>query len=77
VLKRIHVNKHNILANRKDGENRPVFTVKTYKTNTYGHEIFIEGPSKLIYRPHRPLSCGAVAWIETNTLVFVDGVSVE
>ena len=36
----IHVNQHNIRAN-KDGENRPVLTCKTYKSNTYAHEAVI------------------------------------
>jgi hypothetical protein len=71
MLKRIHVNQHNIRANNKDGGRRPVITVKTYKTNTYAHEVEIKGDSKVIYRPDKPLSCGARVWIETRADVEV------
>lgn len=73
TLKRIHVNRHNIAANRKDGGNRTVFTVKTYKQNHKAHEVCIEGVSRLVYSPDKPLACGAVAWIETRGDVLVDG----
>ena len=62
----IHVNQHIIKANRKNGTTEPVLTVKTYKANEYGHEVTIEGPSKVIYRPDKPLSCGAHVWIEAD-----------
>lgn len=62
----IHVNQHNIKHNSKTGENKPVLTVKTYKTNEYAHEVYIKGPCKIVYRPNDPLSCGAKVWIETQ-----------
>jgi hypothetical protein len=62
----VHVNQHVIKANRKNGENNPVLTVKTYKENRYAHEVSIEGPSKVVYSPDKPLSCGAHVWIETT-----------
>ena len=62
----IHVNQHVIKANRKHGTNKPVLTVKTYKSNNYAHEVTIDGPSKVIYRPDKPLSCGAHVWIECD-----------
>ena len=65
----IHVNQHVIKANRKNGTNEPVLTVKTYKSNNYAHEVIINGPSKVIYRPDKPLSCGAHVWIETESEV--------
>jgi hypothetical protein len=71
MKKRIHVNQHNIRKNKKHGTNLPVITVKTYKSNTYGHEVEISGPSKVIYRPEKPLSCGAKVWIETESEVTV------
>jgi len=49
----------------KDGGYCPVVTVKTYKSNNYGHEVTIHGSSKVIY-PEKPLSCGARVWIETE-----------
>jgi len=55
----VHVNQHVIKSNLKSGEVDPVLTVKTYKTNTYAHEVEITGPCKVIYSPDKPLSCGA------------------
>ena len=49
----------------------PVITVKTYKSNDYGHEVQIDGPCSVIYRPDKPLSCGAKVWIETQAGVVV------
>jgi hypothetical protein len=48
-----------------------VLTVKTYKSNTYAHEVAIKGESKVIYSPDKPLSCGARVWIETQATVEV------
>ena len=63
---RIHVNQHVIKRNAKTGEREPVLTIKTYKSNHYAHEIDILGPSKVVYSPDKPLSCGAKVWIETH-----------
>jgi hypothetical protein len=60
----IHVNQHNIKANAK-GASLPVLTVKTYKDNRYANSVEIKGPSRLVYSPDKPLSCGAKVWIET------------
>jgi hypothetical protein len=67
----IHVNQHKIKSNRKQGVVEPVLTCKTYKSNTYAHEAIIrdaEGKevARVVYRPHKPLSCGAHVWIETQ-----------
>lgn len=72
----IHVNQHVIKANRKSGATDPVLTIKTYKTNRYGHEAIITGPdgeevARVVYRPDKPLSCGAHCWIETELDVEV------
>ena len=66
----VHVNQHVIKANAKSGERDPVLTVKTYKDNTYAHEVEIKGPCKVIYSPDKPLSCGAKVWIETQSDVI-------
>ena len=73
MKKKIHINMHKIRANKKHGTNEPVITVKTYKTNTYGHEVEILGDSKVVYSPNKPLSCGARVWIETDAEVKIDG----
>lgn len=67
----IHVNQHVIKINRKNLTNEPVLTVKTYKENKYAHEVEIIGPSKVVYSPDKPLSCGAHVWIETQGEVTI------
>ena len=64
---------HKIRANKKHGTKEPVITVKTSKTNTYGHEVEILGESKVVYSPDKPLSCGARVLIETDAEVKIDG----
>ncbi|MNE36369.1 hypothetical protein D3C80_1301770 [compost metagenome] len=66
----IHVNQHVIKSNAKNGENNPTLTVKTYKENRYAHEVEINGPSRVVYSPDKPLSCGARVWIETEAEVI-------
>jgi len=70
VKKRIHVNMHVVRRNQKTGERKPALTVKTSKSNTYCHEVDIKGPSKVVYSPDKPLSCGARVWIETDEEVI-------
>ena len=70
MKKKIHINMHKIRANKKNGTNDPVITVKTYKSNTYAHEVEILGESKVVYSPDKPLSCGARVWIETDAEVI-------
>ena len=66
----IHVNQHNIKKNRKHGTNLPVLTCKDYKTGYLGHEAVIYHGNieigRLVYRPDKPLSCGAHVWFETH-----------
>ena len=73
MKKKIHVNMHKIRANKKHCTNEPVITVKTYKSNSYCHEAEILGPSKVVYSPTKPLSCGARVWIETEAELRLDG----
>tara|TARA_B100000131_G_scaffold221323_1_gene212835 strand:- start:24666 stop:24914 length:249 start_codon:yes stop_codon:yes gene_type:complete len=72
----IHVNQHVIKSNRKNGVSEPVLTVKTYKQNVYGHEAILYDSNdnevaRVVYRPEKPLSCGAQVWIETHNPVDV------
>ena len=71
MKKKIHVNQHTIKRNAKTGESEPVITVKTYKSNDYAHEVEILGPSRVVYRPDKPLPCGAKVWIETDAEVKI------
>ena len=74
----IHVNQHKIKKNTKHGTDEPVLTCKTYKENLYAHEAILRTKdgvevAKVIYSPHKPLSCGARVWIEVDT----DNVDLE
>ena len=69
MKKVIHINQHKIKSNIKKDKVDPVITVKTYKSNDYCYEARIEGPCKVVYRPDKPLSCGARVWIETESEV--------
>lgn len=67
----IHVNQHNIKANNKHDAGLPVITVKDYKQNRKGNEAIIYDANgvevaRVVYRPEKPLSCGARVWIETQ-----------
>lgn len=66
----IHVNRHHIAQNAKDGGNRPVYTIKRGRRASYGRAVIIHGPSRLVY-DGRQLSCGARAWIETDAPVEI------
>jgi hypothetical protein len=72
----IHVNRQHIASNAKDGNNRPVYTIKLNTGVTrYAREVEILGPSKLIYNGTQ-LNCGARAWIETHAdLNLIDEMS--
>ena len=75
MKKYIHINQHIIRRNKSNGYNEPVITVKTYKSNDYGHEVTVNGPCKIVYSPDKPLSCGARVWIETEADVTVENKS--
>ena len=75
MKKYIHINQHIIRRNKSNGYNEPVITVKTYKSNNYGHSVEVNGPCKIVYSPDKPLSCGARVWIETDASVSVTDAS--
>ena len=70
MKKYIHINQHVIKSNHKNNKREPVITVKTYNSNTYGHQVHILGECKVVYSPDKPLSCGAKVWIETDAEVI-------
>ena len=69
----IHVNQHVIRSNKKHDKNDPVITVKQGSSNTYCHEVQINGPSKVVYGGNEKplLSCGARVVIETEASVDI------
>lgn len=71
----IHVNRHHIAMNAKDGGHRPVYTIKHKNKTRYAREVVIDGPSRLVYNGSQ-LSCGARAWIETDAeITLIDEMS--
>ena len=62
----VHVNQHMIKYNQKHGTEFPVLTVKHRGKTYYAHEVLYYDYSKTLYQPHKPLSCGAVCWVETE-----------
>jgi len=79
-LKRIHVSQHAIRANAKHGfANEAPLRAKVGRENIAGHEVVPGGTSRVVYRPEKPLSCGARVWIETAGAVEVvrDGRTVR
>ena len=73
----IHVNKHVCAANKKHGKSDPPLTVKTYQENRKAHTANILDKNgnvvaRVVHRPEKPLSCGAIVWIETNNEVVVE-----
>lgn len=72
----VHVNQHAIKRNRKNCACEPVLTVKTYNSNEYGHVAALVDEAgrevgRFVYRPDKPLSCGAHVWFETSHLKVV------
>lgn len=73
---KIHVNQHNIRANKTKGTDLPIITIKQGKKNTYCNEVEILGPCKIIYagsgiNVNPLLSCGARVIIETNSEIKI------
>ncbi len=83
----IHVNRHIIAKNHNLMEENPelvknqadiaklppVLSAKNYQQNKYAHEIKINGPCRLVYRPDAPKCFGATVWIETlSSVVPID-----
>ncbi|MBH06027.1 MAG: hypothetical protein CMJ20_06865 [Phycisphaeraceae bacterium] len=71
----IHVNQHIIKKNIKQGTEEPCLTVKDYKDNRYANRVVIldkdrNEVARVVYSPHKPLSCGARCWIETQSKVI-------
>ena len=69
IIKRVHVNQHNIKTNQSLGTNLPVLTIKTSAKNHKAVErvtILTDPPVTVVYSPNKPLSCGARVWIETT-----------
>lgn len=72
----LHVNRQLIAMNKRDGGNRPCFTLKPNGPNStaiYCRNAVWNGPSEAVGSEDQ-LSCGAVAWIKigAGTVVALD-----
>lgn len=69
MKKYIHVNQHVIKANKKNGTNDPVITIKEGRKNTYCHKVRINGPSEVVYSGNDKtlLPCGARVAVVTES----------
>jgi len=73
MLSRIHVNTLVMRGNMRHGTRNPVVRVQQGSRARYCQEVNINGPSKMVYRPDKPLPCGAKVWIETEADVELIG----
>lgn len=69
----IHVNQHVIRANKKQGSDDPVITVKQGRKNTYCRRVRINGPSEVVYSGNARalLPCGARVAVVTESPVEI------
>jgi hypothetical protein len=73
--KYIHVNQLVIRHNKSFGNTLPACRVQYGLSgpSKYCHEVIINGPSKLVSRPNKPLACGAKVWVESYSPVKLVG----
>lgn len=73
---RVHVDQHRIrdnIARAENGEDLiPPVTVQTSKDIYKGMTVKINGPSEVVYRPAKPLGCGARLWMETRAEIEIE-----
>ena len=72
TIKRLHVDRRVMAQNARSGRTDPPITIQTSKGPLKCKGAFINGPSVFVYRPEKPLSCGAKLWIETHAEVSLD-----
>jgi hypothetical protein len=71
MKKILHVAQDAIRKNAKHGTNDPAIIIRTSKGGERAREaaLVVDGREvgRFVYRPHKPLSCGARLWLEVNT----------
>ena len=74
----ITINRHVIASNKKNNKLEPAVSCRTgSRKASYGHEVEITGPCKIVYNPLKPLKCGATAYVVTDADVKVINRSVS
>jgi hypothetical protein len=69
---RIHINRHAIDANRKRGGNNPPISIVRAGRTTRAYGVQLLGNVRIVYRPHKPLRCGARLWVECDDAIICD-----
>jgi hypothetical protein len=72
----IHINRNIIQRNAKHNLEEPVCRVEKNGVVKYCMEVDIKGPSRMVYSPSKPRTCGAKLWIETYADVELIGEKV-
>lgn len=65
TMKRLHVDRKVLAANKKYNRHRPALTIQTSAGPIKAHYIRILGDALMVHSD-RALSCGARAWVETK-----------
>lgn len=60
----VHVNQHEVRRCLKQGSHAPCITVKAGRRNEYAHRVEIAAGALVVYRPAKPLACGARVWVQ-------------
>lgn len=72
MISRIHMRRDLIAKDTRLGTQSLAIGVETTGLRKrYGASVTIHGPSRIVYRPTKPLKCGARAWIESRARVTV------
>ena len=61
---RVIVNRHIVKQNKKDGEDRPCISIKTYKGTEYAKEVILKDSWILKQDFENPPCSGATIWLE-------------
>jgi len=64
TIKRIHVNRQMV----RQGKPKPI-SIQTSQGVKRAGVVQIYGPSFMVYRPDKPLKCGAKLWVETKEAI--------
>jgi hypothetical protein len=65
----LHIHRQRIAQNIKlpSSAAQPPIIIRQGRKRQYANTVEITGPCRIVYSPHKPLSCGARVWIETNS----------
>jgi len=90
-MKILHVNRHVIASNKKNGTRLPPLVAKLKSKRKHDSSRSLKGlqsttlalsdsngrvVARLVYRPDKPLNCGATAWLETDLAVVDEDAAV-